>query len=326
MSLQGQICVDEKTSQPPLPIPNEVKAESSKSHVPTLHNEEEALCSICRSEYVHSNDSELRPVILVCGHTLCRGCWSTWKGCDHTKKDFGVDCPSCRCPILGRPVVTASGKDLTCEEFPLSVMIDPLVVGGKEDRITMTCTPLTTAASIIDYLDPLIKREFEHIAFPKKHLQLYVEVTKGSTRLARSAFINGYTLASIGICDSYTLRLTRHPIKAPHCLLDARLQLVHFKPRNGKFTIKIKSRTGFGKPVRMTVTKNTTLEGVREHLKRKFEASENPLIRKVAKRAKRIPIMGLECGEWDHSVTTLLDLRVGCSTCNNRLSYGFHSF
>ena len=45
-------------------------------------------------------------------------------------------------------------------------------------------------------------------------------------------------------------------------------------------------------------------------------------LRRVVKQAKRIPIMGLERGDWDHSVTTLEDLRVD-EERNESLSYDF---
>ena len=57
-------------------------------------------------------------------------------------------------------------------------------------------------------------------------------------------------------------------------------------------------------------------------MKRKFKKSNDPELRRVVKQAKRIPIMGLERGDWDHSVTTLEDLRVD-EERNESLSYDF---
>ena len=279
-------------------------------------------CSICYNIMINIDHSKLRPVLLACGHSLCQGCWTSWEKCDHTKNNFGIECPFCRCPIFKRGVVNPLGRDLCSSSSLVSVEISPVHRGGKKDIIVMPCTPRTTAESIIDYLDPLIKREFDHIAFPKQHLELCVAVRKGKKLLAYGQFINGSSLADIGFRDSYTLRLYRRPIKAPHCLLDARLQRISFMPPVGKFTIIVKSRNG-GPPVHVSgVSRTTTLSQVRKCLKRKFKESKDPHLRRVAKLAKRIPIMGLEHGYWDHSVTTLQDLRVDEET-KDSLSYEF---
>ena len=303
--------------KPPSPMSIIDKAEDSI----TKDRSFSSTCSICCSTMINIDHSELRPVLLPCGHSLCQGCWISWEKCDHTKNVFGIECPFCRCPILERAVVNPLGLSLCSGSSLVSVVISPVHRGGKKDIIAVPCTPRTTAQSIIDYLDPLIEREFDHIAFPKQHLRLTVQVRRGNILLASSIFIKGYSLTDIGFRDSHTLRLVRQPIKAPHCLLDARLQLVAFTPPVGKFTIVVKSRTG-GPSVRVRVSKTTTLSRVRKCLKRKFNKSNDPKLRRVVKHAKRIPIMGLERGDWDHSVTTLEDLRVD-EERNESLSYDF---
>ena len=142
--------------------------------------------------------------------------------------------------------------------------------------------------------------------------------------VGRSKFLKGSTLASIRFCPGFVLRLVRKPIKAPHRLLDARLKNVAFTPPIGKFMITVKSRGDFNsKPaVLMRVTKNTSLHRVQKCVKRAFKSSGDQELQRIAKRAKTCTIMGLECGEWDHSVITLEDLRVDVER-SHTLSYSF---
>ena len=181
-------------------------------------------CAICCVQTININGSALRPIMLICGHSCCQGCWMSWEDVDHSKLDCGIECPFCRCPILDRPVVNADGVGISAGTSEISVVIDPVHPDGEDDHITMSCTPLTTAQSIIDHVDPLIEREFPKIPFPKQYLELLVQVWQGKKCISSGTFIRGNTLASIGFRDSYTLRLVRNRIKAPHRLLYARLQ------------------------------------------------------------------------------------------------------
>ena len=246
----------------------------------------------------------------------------SWENVDHSKLDCGIECPFCRCPILNRSVVNADGVGISAGTSEISVVIDPVHPDGEDDHITMSCTPLTTAQSIIDHVDPLIKREFPKIPFPKQHLKLLVQVWQGKKCISGGKFIRGHTLASIGFRDSYTLRLVRTRIKAPHRLLCARLQRFSFKPPVGKFTVTIHSRWSGIPSVSMNVTKKTTLSNIRKRLKRVLEASHDKNLKKMIKRAKRCIISGSDHGEWDHSTVTLEDLRINRER-SNTLSYNF---
>ena len=246
----------------------------------------------------------------------------SWEDVDHSKLDCGIECPFCRCPILDRPVVNADGVGISAGTSEISVVIDPVHPDGEDDHITMSCTPLTTAQSIIDHVDPLIEREFPKIPFPKQYLELLVQVWQGKKCISSGTFIRGNTLASIGFRDSYTLRLVRNRIKAPHRLLYARLQRVPFKPPRGKFAITIHSRWGGIPSVFMKVTKKTTLSRIRIRLKRVLKASCDSKFKKMLKRAKSCVIIGSDNGEWDHSTATLEDLRIDRKR-SDTLSYVF---
>ena len=246
----------------------------------------------------------------------------SWEDVDHSKLDCGIECPFCRCPILDRPVVNADGVGISAGTSEISVVIDPVDPDGEDDHIIMSCTPLTTAQSIIDYLDPQIKREFPLIPFPKQHLALLVEVWQGKKFISESTFIKGYTLASIGFRDSFTLRLVRNRIKAPHRLLNARLQHIPFTPPVGKFVITIHSQWDGIPSVLMKVTKKTTLGRIRKRLKRVLKTSNDSKLKNIIKRAKRCVIIGSDDGEWDHSIVTLEDLRIDKKR-SDTLSYDF---
>ena len=214
--------------------------------------------------------------------------------------------------MLGRAAANPDTIGMKSGSSLVTITIDPVCPGGKDEHITMLCTPLTTGNLIIQHLDPLIKREFPKISFPKKNLALVIEVCQDKKiELLTSIFINGSTLASIGMREGYKLRLKRLAVNAPHRLLVARLNRIKFTPPIGKFDIVIKNGSGAGPEVTlMNVTKETTLSCLRKRLKRTFEAVPNPDFVKRIKRAKKCRIRGAECGEWDHSTTTLEDLRV----------------
>lgn len=86
---------------------------------------------------INIDHSELRPVLLPCGHSLCQGCWTSWEKCDHTKNVFGIECPFCRCPILERAVVNPLGLSLCSGSSLVSVVISPVHRGGKKDIIAV---------------------------------------------------------------------------------------------------------------------------------------------------------------------------------------------
>ena len=147
---------------------------SSDTNLPAIQDSSSSpVCFICYN--VMADTELLRPVLLRCGHSLCQGCWTKWKGCDRTKKDFGIDCPFCRSPILDQPVVRSTGLDLSSVLSSLAIVIDPVHPGGKYNLLHVPCTSLTTGESIINHLDPLIEREFKDIPFPKQHLELSIK-------------------------------------------------------------------------------------------------------------------------------------------------------
>jgi len=227
-------------------------------------------------------------------------------------KEFGVECPSCRSPIVR--AVNPPGRGITGFEF-VNVVIEPVQPGGKEEHIAVPCTPLTTGEFIISYLNPLIQKEFRRIPFPKEYLLLGIEVDDRKSHedklIQLIEFIKGSTLDAVGFRDSYTLHLKRMPVKASHPLINARMRNITFDPPVGSFDIMVKSSTGKGPQVQFkNVLKTTTLGLIQKHLKRRFESYPYPSFVQSVKRAKRCRIMGSECGEWDHTKATLEDLCV----------------
>ena len=114
----------------------------------------------------------------------------SWEDIDHSKQDCGIECPFCRCPILDRPVVNADGVGISAGTSEISIVIDPVHRDGEDDHITMSCTPLTTAQSIIEHLDQMIRRSFQK---DSGTLKSFVDIGSNHGIMSFFAFKNGAT-------------------------------------------------------------------------------------------------------------------------------------